>query len=91
MKQVWKYTLALDDYQDIDMQIGAEVLSLDVQHNTICIWALVDPEKGTEKRRFRIAGTGHPITDQRQLLNFIGTVMTADCALVFHIFELLSE
>jgi len=87
MKRViWSHILPLDDYVDIDMKIGAKVLSIGIQNMQICVWALVDPEAETAQYRFRIVGTGHPMADEVGQLDFIGTVMTLDDALAFHVF-----
>ncbi|KKK62381.1 hypothetical protein LCGC14_3004920 [marine sediment metagenome] len=85
MKEIWKYTLPLTDYPVVSMQKGARVLSVGVQHGEVQVWALVDPEAPTELRRFRVAGTGHPLEDEIASMRFIGTVQMG--AFVWHIFE----
>ncbi len=87
MKKIWKYTLAVSDHPVITMQKGAIILSVDVQHGAgVQVWALVDPEAPTELRRFRVAGTGHPLEEDIELLRFIGTVQMMGGQLVWHIF-----
>ena len=85
MKNIWKYTLPVNDHPVLPMQKGAKVLSVDVQHGDIQVWALVDPEAPKELRGFRVAGTGHPLEEEITSMRFIGTVQMGD--LVWHIFE----
>jgi hypothetical protein len=83
--RVFKYQLPIEDYASVDLPIGAEILSVGyqfAQSNYLQVWARVDPkEMRIAKRRFRIAGTGHP----EAVGVFIGTVMVRD--LVFHVFH----
>lgn len=81
---VWKYELRIDDEQVVDMPRGARILSAQSQYEIVAVWALVDPEAPREKRRFRIVGTGHAITDD--VGDFVGTVQQAGGQLVWHIF-----
>jgi hypothetical protein len=83
---VFKYALTWDDVTEIYLPDGAEVLHVDVQgpDNDLQLWALVSTGAPFGKRRFRIAGTGHPINDA---VSHVGTVLLHDSALVFHVFE----
>jgi hypothetical protein len=87
MSTVWKYPLPDDwrDTFDLDMPAGAQVLAVQVQHGHPCIWALVDPSASLETRLFRIAGTGHPITEA--LGRHVGTFQMLGGDVVFHVFE----
>lgn len=87
MKTVYKYILEPDDEVRISMPAFAEVLTVGAQGENICVWALVDPKIPSLKKTFRIAGTGHPITDDEKW-RFLGTVFLYSETLVFHIFEL---
>ncbi len=84
MKNIWKYTLPVTSHPILPMQKGAKVLSVDVQHGEIQVWALVDPEAPKELRRFRVASTGNAVGEEIESLRFIGTVQMGD--LVWHIF-----
>lgn len=81
-KTIWKFPLDLEDSQIIDIPIGAKFLTAQVQ-GCICIWAVVDPGKVSERRRILIRGTGHPFTGSEE--RYIGTVM--DRAFVWHVFD----
>lgn len=86
MKTVYKYILPVADEARVSMPAFAEVLTVGVQGENICVWALVDPKIPSLKKTFRIAGTGHPITDDGKW-KFLGTVFLYEGTLVFHIFE----
>lgn len=95
MRTIWKWPLRLMSWNelaiDVDMPAGAELVTVAVQHNTICIWALVDPEQPAERRRFKIVGTGHQELEPND--RYIGTVMTQETVMtqdqtfVWHVFE----
>jgi len=86
-KTIWKYELKIDDLQNVTMPIGAEILSVQMQNDTPCLWALVNPdEKETDARNIETFGTGHPVTyDMGVTRKFIDTYQTR--GLVFHVFE----
>ena len=87
MKRVFKYPLEQMDGQKVALPVGAEILSVQVQHETIVLYALVDDlEQGFEKRAFRIAGTGH-LLEGTDRMKFLGTVQLRAGNLVFHVFE----
>ena len=82
---IWKYPLRIKDDPTLSMPAGARVLCVQVQGDQPMVWAMVDPLKPTEVRRFRLAGTGHPIdTDPGR---YVGTFQAHNGALVFHLFE----
>lgn len=87
-KSVWKYPiLRPETHFTIEMPSGAEILSIQVQNNIPCIWALVNTETVMiDNKRFLLVGTGHDI-DVVDELKFIGTFQLDK--LVFHLFEKL--
>ena len=89
MRTVYKYELIIDDYIEISTHRGAETLTVQMQENTICLWMLVDPSLPEEKRTFRMAGTGHPISESR--LKYVGTFQLLNGKLIFHLFELFKR
>lgn len=85
---IWKFPLALERAQDIEMPAGAEILSIGNQRETICLWARVETEKtNKETRRFVIVGTGHGAPDAVGS-KLIGVVMMQGGDLIFHVFEI---
>jgi hypothetical protein len=60
---VWKYQLSYrEGRQDIDMPLGAKILSVQPQYDGICIWALVNPDQTEmDTVRFNKVYTGAPV------------------------------
>jgi hypothetical protein len=90
MKAVYKYEVPPTDIFELDLPIGAEILSFQCQRDHPMLWALVDTLQECKiTRRFRLAGTGHSI-DPKFNLQYIGTCKMAEDSLIFHLFEILS-
>ena len=95
MKKVYKYTIVFADAPTVWLPKGAVILIANEQNNSIrddrllYLWCIVD-EAETEsiERKFRIAGTGHPLGEDLNL-NHISTIFTQGDILIFHIFEIL--
>ncbi len=82
--RIWKFPLELADVQEVEMPSGAQLLSVDSQQGTLCLWAMVDLDSGTKERHvIDILGTGNPIESHHR--SFIGTVQMG--TLVWHIFQ----
>lgn len=89
MKTIWKYQLAVTDEQLIEMPVTPKLLSVAVQNNVPCLWAVVDPKKFLKKYKIYIFGTGEPFPDNDPgffNLKFIGTFMLLDGSFVGHVF-----
>ena len=70
------------------MPKGAEILTVQSQHDVPQLWALVDPTQPTEERCIEIFGTGHPIRyDMGVERKYIGTFQVDGGQYVFHAFE----
>ncbi len=87
LRRVYKYPLRIDDETEVMMPMGAQVLAVQEQQGCPCIWALVDPNAISTRRRFRIAGTGHDIQWRDGHMIHRGTFQLRAGALVFHLFE----
>jgi hypothetical protein len=92
IQEIWKYPLEVIDWQMIVMPRNSKILSVQIQHGTLCLWALVDPTEPKDKERgdiniVRIYGTGHLISslDIRDM-NFMGTFQLLDGNFVGHVF-----
>lgn len=85
MTKIYKYPFVIDDRVSLEMPEGAKVLSVQYQHSTPCIWAMVDTLRPSKVRRFRVFGTGHDLP--RAGLAFIGTIQDEPVGLVWHVFE----
>ena len=96
MKKVYKYAIKHQSTQRVEMPIGAEILSVQVQNNDAYVYALVNPdEPTTEDRFFRTYATGGNIPAEIGFeLKYIGTFMLNDPehttgTFVGHLFEQL--
>jgi len=85
MATIWKFPFRINDTVLLDMPRNARVLSVQLQHDVPCLWALVNPANRDEQRTFRIRGTGHSHDDDGG--QFIGTIQMAGGNLVWHVFE----
>ena len=94
---IWKFELNIgggasgvdrQSVHSVRMPTGAEVLSVQTQRETPCIWALVNPDAPPENRRFEVYGTGQPINLSRPLKP-LGTVQMMGGYLIFHVFEVI--
>jgi hypothetical protein len=83
MKVIWKFPLAMQGTQLVMMPKAAAILSVQLQNDLPCIWAMVDGDAEKEPRSIHIYGTGHALTDRK--VQFIGTIQMG--SLVFHVFE----
>lgn len=89
-KTIWKFELETTDNQKIQMPVGAEILTVQTQNETPCLWALVDPNEAKEDRFIEIFGTGHPIGYDMDVdvdRKYISTYQLHGGSLVFHVFE----
>lgn len=83
--KVFKYPIDLIEYFNVNIPNGGVLLSFQVQEGVPMLWALVDENRQLEQRKFRVAGTGHPITDN--IKAFVGTIQM-ESGLVWHLFEI---
>jgi len=88
MLTVYKYAVPVEDYFSLELSQGAKILTVQVQHDSPQIWALVNPESPTETRHFRLAGTGHSIQENGEVLNYLGTFQLARGGFIGHLFEI---
>lgn len=86
MKTICKYQLDICDDQLIEIPYGGKILDVQIQHNDLQLWALVNPSSSLQKRQIRIHGTGHDVLNDEHL-NYISTFQVHGGNLVFHVFE----
>ncbi len=89
MLKIYKYPIPTTDYFELELPQGAQILHIDEQYGEPQLWALVKPTAPYIKRKFRFAGTGHPITEKTSELYHRGTFKLRGGALIFHIFEVI--
>jgi len=88
MKRIFKYDIPVADHFELDLPLNAEVLTFQSQRGSFYIWAIIEEGLNDEKRYFRLAGTGHDLTeDSPKIKKYIGTAQIANGGLVFHLFE----
>jgi hypothetical protein len=88
MITVYKYPFPIEGAFELELPRGARILAVQMQRGTPNFWALVDPAAPTERRAFRLFGTGHPIEPRPGLLmegHYLGTIQ--DEGFVWHVFE----
>jgi hypothetical protein len=87
---IWKYFLEVNDFNRIPMPYEATVLTLAVQGDQPCLWALVDPMAShmNVPRTFRTYSTGQAMPDNPGI--YIGTYQLRGGSLAFHVFEVQS-
>ena len=90
MITIYKYPIQMKDQFTIEMPYGAQVLSVQTQRETPCIWALVDSDNWPEKRPFALRGTGHDCSGLNEA-RFVGTFQLHGGALVFHLFDVKAD
>lgn len=84
MRTIYKYSIPIERYFDLNLPLGAEILTFQTQNGQPMIWALVNPENEMERRFFTIHGTGQPDYSEYSKA-YIGTIQTG--MLVWHLFE----
>lgn len=85
MKTIYKYQLESKSLNEIELPEHAEILSVQIQNDIPCLWAMVNTDYPIEKRGVRIFGTGEKINPLEPLI-FIDTFQFM--GLVFHVFEI---
>lgn len=90
MKTVWKFPVPFPpkDRFSITAPKDAKWLDVQIQHESVAMWALVDPDSPEVTHQFRWAGTGHPI-EPLPIPVHVATLQTG--ALVWHVFWLSAE
>ena len=87
MQTIWKYEISPDwEQQEIEMPIGATILSFGIDGtNSLCLWAIVNPEAPKMARVVGCYGTGWPLDFTTRGARFVGTVTHG--AYVWHLFD----
>jgi hypothetical protein len=84
IRRVHKFPLPAGDWVSVTMPEGAEPLSVQVQDDVPCLWALVTVGAPPVVHHFRIVGTGQDLGSN--VGRHIDTFQMLGGALVFHVF-----
>lgn len=89
MRTIYRYSIPLISTEfDMDLPVGAVILSFQTQNGIPSIWAMIDKDADIEQRHFRFYGTGYPIDKSHKELRYIGTTQQSQTPpLVWHLFE----
>lgn len=88
MKTIWKFPLkTFAPILEIEMPRNAKVLTVQVQKEIPCIWAIVEPQEKKETRKFRLLGTGHEFDIPIAQVKYIGTFQLQSGGFIGHLFE----
>jgi len=87
MKTIYKYQFETADIVTLKLPTCAKVLTIQIQNDKPCLWALVDTEnERTFDMELSIFGTGHEVKNL-ELSTYIGTYQERNGGLVWHVFE----
>lgn len=86
MNVVRKYPVVVVDAFVTNLPEGARCLTVQVMDNEAYIWALVDPDRPTQRRTFRLVATGHQFDATGMV--YVGTFQFAESGTpTYHLFE----
>jgi hypothetical protein len=88
LRTIYKYPFPVTDEINIEMPRDAQILSVQFQGHTACMWAMVVPERKMVMRHFRIFGTGHPIEMEPQN-DLVHVATFQQPPFVWHLFEVV--
>jgi hypothetical protein len=85
MMRIYKYPFVVTDEQTLELPEGAKLLSVQMQFDIPCLWALVDEKALFKRRKLTVHGTGNPInsTDNQ---TYLGTIQMREGQFVWHVF-----
>lgn len=92
MITIHKYDVPEEDYFELELPVGAQILTVQDQFGKPYIWILKDTEQILEMRYFKLIGTGHNFKSSlRKIKQYIGTFQLVGGALVLHLFEMYGK
>lgn len=84
MKTIHKHPIQTTDCQTIEIPFWCNLLTVQAQHGTPCIWAEVETTDTMSKLHIRTFGTGHEIPED--IGQYPGTYQLEGGSLVFHVY-----
>ncbi len=83
---IWKCILRTTDFQQVDLPMGAQILTVQMQHDKPCLWALVNPDAPNESVTIETVGTGNQMLEADNR-TYIGTYQMFNGDLIWHCFK----
>lgn len=88
MKTIYKYKVKRQETQEVEMPVGAQILTAQPIDVNVWIWAMIETEvEEREMRRIAVLKTGQEITLDTDQLLYINSVQLGEGELVLHVFE----
>lgn len=72
----------------ISMPEGATILKVASVNDVVCLWARVKPDQRIVKRKLALVGTGESMEPDAALGIYVGSAITLNGRLVWHVFDL---
>ena len=85
MRTIFKYQLLSQWEQVISMPAGAKILTVQMQHDEICLWVECCNDAPEEGRIIYIFGTGHDLGKIK--CRYIGSVQQDGGHIVWHFYD----
>lgn len=91
-KTIWKFVVSHSYRFNVALPKGAEILSVQTQHDTACMWVLVDPEENErEERQFEVFATEKIPNEHNTFRKYIGTFQIDGGDYIYHLFEKITN
>lgn len=85
--RIGKWTLQYDEEQTVMLPATARILDIQIQHDKLQMWAMIDPALPEVARRFAVVVTGIDM-EGMQGWEYLKTVQHHDGHQVLHVFEI---
>lgn len=83
--RIFKYPLVVSDRQYVTMPIGAELLTIQLQHGKPYLWAWVDEHAVPSAQAIMMCGTGQPFPEGK-MGKYLGTLQLDGGDFIVHTF-----
>lgn len=84
MRTIWKYPLSFAESQTILLPLEHDLLTVQLQNNTLCLWAIVNTNAPITEHHILVLTTGEKIPDYLDGRIWLNTVQVDGN--VFHVF-----
>jgi hypothetical protein len=86
VRTIYKYPLSFARLQSVSMPKGANILCVQLQRGTACLWAVVDPCVAENRQRTLVM---IPTGEEFEVAGiYIGTIQMDQETVVLHVFDL---